>query len=172
MLIMPDFEGPAVQAVKDLTRVMKDRARTELSLPESEIIVRSMRPQDLGFASGTYGQLAITAANTATNLVAANTIADNRYVGIYGIAANEAFSAAGTAELEHVRITRKGSVAREWNIRALQLFENQTGWFSDPVILDQNTTVTIALFGSSTSTVADFELYGVTVEKRGLVVNP
>ena len=166
-LVYPKLEGEALQAAMDLKNTLLARAMAELRLPNSELIVRSIVPADLGFANVNWGGINLATANTNVAWVSANTITDNRFTGIYGWTNNEAVN-----EITQIEINRKGSVARYWGVDSFRLWKHNTGFFTDPIVFDQNTLVTINVQARATSTVAAFAPLGITVEKRGLLVNP
>lgn len=185
MAFYPALEGPALDAYRKMVTNLKARAQKELNLTEDEIVVRQLRPADLyaGDASTPDYNIGLT-TTTWTNIVNAQTIADNRFVGINGFMVRNSGTApvlgagilaitAWTPAVEQVRITRKGSVARYYVVKAIPVFESQIGYTDEPVTIDQNTTVTIeglARLGSSISTT--FDILGAVVEKKGLLINP
>jgi hypothetical protein len=108
------------------------------------------------------------ATGSANNtIINAATIADNRFVGINGFCHNPT-----TKLLTQLTITRRGGVARIWNIEAVQHQESKLFFVDDPIVIDQNTTITVVGYNSSASTNAAYPLQflGAVVEKRGLLI--
>ncbi len=165
-MFYPELVGTAQAAYKKLVDELKAKASAELGVPESELIVRNMRPEDLEIANSEWYFTAVSAA-AWSSLVSSTIIDDNRFVGIYGIHNNEAID-----EACQLRIQRMGSYVRYWNVQPIKSFENKVGFVDDPFIVDQNTSITIDLWARTASTLTDFSFIGVTVEKEGMVINP
>ena len=184
MAFYPTLEGPALDAYRRMVADLKAKAIKELGLREDELVVRQLRPADLG-AAVTVADYPIGLTGAAwTTIVNAQTIADNRFVGINGfmnrncgtvtalgcgILAPATFAPAA----EQIRITRKGSVARYYVVKDIPEFENQVGYTDEPVTVDQNTTITVeGLVTTSSSISSVFDIIGAVVEKKGLLINP
>jgi len=162
------LKGNALLAYRDLVNKLVAKALKETGLPRSEIVVRPMRPDDLGRTNPEWYFDTEPASAAAWNtLISQYTIADNRWIGIYGVYNNE-----GASECEELKITREGKVVRYWPIAQIKYFENKTGFADDPITVDQNTKITVELRLRSTSTLTDFSLLGVVVEKKGLLIYP
>jgi len=168
-----ELVGPALEAYRAMVSELKRKAMTELGLPETEIVVRPLRPDDIGPTNSgatqvyTYGQT----ATTWDTVIDGNTISDNRFVGINGV------WIAGTVASDHspiaqIKIKRKGSVARYWYVEPIWNWENKTGYTDEPVILDQNTTVTVENWGRTAGSIVEWGFIGAVAEKRGLLINP
>ena len=164
----PKFEGVPVRAYDKMVADLQARARKELGLPDSELVTRPLRAEDLGLSTP---QWTFTLTSTVGYVAMINTISilDNRYVGINGICYTNAAPA-----VNQLRITRAGSVSRVWNIQEVQYNENDSVWFDDPVTVGQNETLLIEQYASAATTQSAelIVFYGVTVEKRGIVTNP
>ena len=80
----PKFEGVPVEAYNKMVADLQERARKELGLPDSELVTRPLRPEDLGLSQP---QWTFTLSSTVGYVAMINTIsiADNRFVGINGI---------------------------------------------------------------------------------------
>lgn len=165
-MFYPELVGTAQAAYLKLVNDLKAKASASLGVPEDELIVRNMRPEDLEFANSEWYIENMSAAAWA-DVVSSTIINDNRFVGIYGIHNNEAVT-----EVAQVKIQRMGSYVRYWNVQPIKSFENKVGYVDDPFTVDQNTSITISLWGRSASTLTDFSFIGVTVEKEGMVINP
>ena len=164
----PKFEGVPVVAYNKMVAELQARAKKELGLPDSEIVTRALRPEDLGLSTPRW---TFTLSSTGSYIAMINTISilDNRYVGINGV-----FYTNANPTVDQLRITRAGSVARVWNIQEAQYNENDSIWVDDPVTAGQNETLLIEQFASNATTQSAelIGFYGVTVEKRGIVTNP
>lgn len=164
-MFYPELKGVALDAYRQMVRELKERAMTELSLSEDEIVVRPLRPEDLGFSAPVW-EVAMS-ANAWTNIVSTYQVADNRFIGINGVYNNE-----GAGELVALEINRAGTDARKWNIIPIRSWRNRTGYADDPVTVDQNITVTIKGYATTASTITDWALIGVVVEKKGMTISP
>ena len=164
----PKFEGVPVVAYEKMVTDLKARAMRVLGLPESEIVIRPLRAEDLGL---TTPQWTFTLSSTVgyVAIVDGVSIADNRFIGINGICYTNT-----NPTVNQLRITRAGSVSRVWNIQEAQYNENDSVWVDDPVTVGQNETLTIEQYAAAATTQAAelIVFYGVTVEKRGIVTNP
>lgn len=165
-MFYPELVGTAQAAYLRLVKELKIKASAELGVPENELIVRNMRPEDLEFANSEW-YFTPNSAGAWNTLVSSTIIDDNRFVGIYGIHNNEA-----AAEACQLRIQRMGSYVRYWNVQQIKSFESKVGFVDDPFTVDQNTSITIDLWVRSASTLTDLSFIGVTVEKEGMVINP
>jgi len=171
----PELKGPALDAYRSMVRTLRERAMKELNLRADEIVVRDLRPEDIGASSADF--YVGTKAAGWVALVDNATIADNRFVGINGVVlmdtgGTDAFGFANEPPISQIKITRKGSVTRYWNVKPVWAFEGKVGYTDDPVTIDQNTTVTVEAWARSASSLEGFTLLGAVVEKRGLLINP
>lgn len=166
-----ELEGDALDAYNRMAGELKAKAMSELGLPESEIIVRPLRAEDVGFTTPQWASPAIADATTNAwnNIINTYTIADNRFVGINGV--HRGFGQGTTNAFSQVRITKSGKMARIWNLQAVEDFVGNTVYFDDYVTVDQNNQLTIegyALVGTTDKMV----LLGLVAEKRGQAINP
>jgi len=178
----PTLTGPALDAYRKMVAslVAKAQKETGLSLAAGELVVRELRPEDLGASSADF--YVGTKATDWYALIDSKTIEDNRWVGINGVYMGGA--TAGTMEtavgnesavlpqVSQIKIERMGSVARYWVVEPIQSFENFTGWCDDPITIDQNTTVTISAWARTASSLQKFKLLGAVVEKKGILISP
>ncbi len=164
-MLYPYFKGVPFDAYVALVAKLKKQAMTELGLPESEIVVRALRPEDVGFANPVF--ISTVSADSWTNSVNTYTIADNRYVGISGVVCD-----GDENTIVALRITREGKTARIWNIQGVADFEDKAGYADDPITIEQNTQITIEEYGLATTKTNEICLLGVVVERRGLLINP
>lgn len=170
MTFYDEFKGNALAAYKNGVDKLRAKAGGELGLATDGLIIRQLRPEDLGSAAATpWWSLNQTTVNTWTAFTAATTatIADNRFCLINGVYFN-----GGSGSLHQVKITREQSVTRYWVVSPIRGFQSRTGWADDPWTVDQNTVITIEGICSSVSTLTDFDFVGAVAEKRGLLINP
>lgn len=172
------LDGVALDAYKKMVNSLKDRAMKELNLSEDQIVVRQLRPQDLGVGSNTAHYNAAITANTWSTIVD-TTIGDNKFVGIYGfVIRTGSTNAAGELVptkpvLEQVRITREGSIARYYNVKPINFFQCGIGYTDEPITVSQNTSIKIEGFSATSSTLSgNFDILGVVVEKKGMTIYP
>ena len=62
---------------------------------------------------------------------------------------------------------------RYWNIEPIEDFVNNTGYFDDPIIVNQNSVLTIegyAMTDLASSTYDQMVFLGMVAEKRGIIV--
>ena len=139
---------------------IKRRAMKELGLPESEIVLRSLRPEDIGLSTPEWTD---TAGSNAWADYVDTTVGDQKFILINGVQKTTAF-------MSQVRITREGKVAAIWNIQQAAKLRDKTLFF-EPVLVDQNALIHIEHYGLSAST-EKLILFGAVAEPRGLTINP
>jgi hypothetical protein len=165
------LDGIALKAYEKMVVKLRQKARTELKLNDSEIVVRPLRPLDLQTTTTDwyFTQNACSgSAFEATTTISAATVANNRFIGING-----AFNSLASSSLHAIRVTREGAVAREWTLTEVPNYRHGAFWVDDPVTLDGNTTVTVSINQGIAGTLTDtFGLLGAVAEKRGLLINP
>jgi len=171
----PDLKGPALDAYKKMVQTLFAKAERELGLTRDQLVLRDLRPEDIGASSADF--YVGTKATSFYALIDNQTIADNRFVGINGIvlpntASTDAFGLESEPPISQIKITRKGSVARYWNVKPVWAFESRVGYTDDPVTIDQNTTITVEAWARTASSLSGFTLLGAVVEKRGLLISP
>ena len=168
MTFYTELSGNALLAWKQGSDKIKAKAAGELGLTTDGLIVRQLRPEDLG-STYPWFQLNQTATNTWTAFtgITTDTIADNRFCYVGGFYSGEA-----AGEIHQVRITREQSTARYWVVTPIRGFENACGWADDGWTVDQNTIITIEGICSVASTTTEMGFIGLVAEKRGLLINP
>ena len=158
------LEGVAKQAYDRMCNTLMQTAKTELGLSEKDLILRQLRPEDLGLTGAWTVNL--TAIGWVTYINAAS-VANNRFLGIYGIAVPQTAVQAGT----QVRITAQGQVLRWWGIQDASMTEDNTFYFDDPVeVIKQNTPVTVEVYARAINATERCVLLGAVVEKEGILV--
>ena len=111
MAFYQELKGPALEAYNRMVEVLLAKAEKELKVPRSQLVVRYLRPTDLGGGdiSATdeeyyYGFNGASSAFSTINN-STNTIVDNRFIGINGVFHNEAITDA--LQLKITRELRK-----------------------------------------------------------------
>jgi len=175
MAFYPELKGPALDAYRQMVQNLLSKAEKELGLTRDQLVVRDLRPEDIGASSADF--YVGTKATSWLALVDSQTIGDNRFVGINGIVlkdtgGTDAFGIANEPPISQLKVTRKGSVARYWNVKPVWAFEDKVGYCDDPITVDQNTTITVEAWARSASSLGGFTLIGAVVEKKGLLINP
>jgi len=167
MTFYHDLKGVPLDAYNKCCNEVLRRAQEQLGLPREEIILRDLRSDDLG-VTGKW-KFSVTSTSGWNTLINTVTVADNRFICISGM-----FTEMTTPVIHTVRITRAGSVSRWWNVQRIGLQDNNEMHFDDPIIVDQNQTITIEGYNGLTSTNPAEECgwIGCVAEKRGLVINP
>ncbi len=162
-----DLRGVPLDAYNKCCNELLRRAQQQLGLPREEIILRDLRSDDLG-TTGKWKH-SITTTNAWTTIFDAKTIDDNRFICISGM-----FTEMTAPVIHTIKITRAGSVARWWNVQRVGLQDDKEVHVDDPIIVDQNQTVTIEAWNGYTTTnpAEEFGFLGCVAEKRGLVINP
>ena len=175
----PELKGPALDAYRRMVSALKAKAMKELNLSDKEIVVRDLRPADLGENSSTPDYNVGLTALTWTSIVDSVTVSDNRFIGINGfMVINSSTAGAGSCAVdvptvEQIRITRKGTTAKYYQVKQIGYFDNNIGYCDDPVTVDQNTTITIEGLARNASSIGGkFDILGVVVEKRGILISP
>lgn len=131
----------------------------QLGLPESELTVRSLIPQDLGLTTWSLNLATVGWNNGVINTA----IADNRFLCITGI------SYAGTAA-EQIRIRVGASIVAQFSIQQVPGITTTHHIDIAPVLAQQNLPVSVDVYASVVSVTDAVIFEGVTVEKRGLLL--
>ncbi len=139
---------------------IKRRAMAELGLPESEVIIRPLRPQDIGLSTPEWTD---TTGSGAWADYVNTTVGDQKFLLINGAQKIDDDSDA-------LRITREGKVTAIWNLQACQKLRDKSLYF-EPVLCDQNTLLHIEHYGNDAQT-SKLILFGSIAEPRGLTINP
>ncbi len=155
-----ELKGEALDMYRVGIGEIKRRAMQELGLSESEIIVRSLRPEDIGL---TTSEWTITPTAGSWGDYVDVSVGDQRFLLINGVHKTTAYAS-------QLRITREGKVAAIWNIQACPQLRDKSLYF-EPVFCDQNTLLHIEDYGI-TASAEKLVLFGAVAEPKGLVINP
>ncbi len=134
-------------------------AKQQLGLPESELTVRSLIPQDLGLTTWSLNLAAVGWNSGVINTA----VADNRFICITGV------SYAGTSA-EQVRVRVGASTVANFNIERIAGITTTHHIDITPILAQQNLPVSVDVFASVISATDNVILVGTTVEKRGMVL--
>jgi len=144
-----------------LVQELKRRARRELT--EEEIVIRPLRPEDLGLATPEWTFNIVT---TTWNVMINITIADLTWIGIYGVL----YAMSDTQAVSQLEMKSMGNTERYWQIQGCNFTENSSFFFDDPVLIDQNTNLTINGYGVANEANEKICFLGVVVEKEGILI--
>lgn len=134
-------------------------AQQQLGLPESELTIRSLLPQDLGLNTWSLNLAAVGWNNGVINTA----IADNRFLCITGV------SYAGTSA-EQVRVRVGASTVANFNIERIAGITTTHHIDITPILAQQNLPVVVDVFASAISATDNVILTGTTIEKRGMLL--
>lgn len=133
-------------------------AMQQLGLPESELTVRSLIPQDLGLATWSFNLAVAGTWNTVIN----TSVADNRFLCITGV------DYSGTAA-EQVRVNVGASTVAQFSIEQVPGITTTHHVDISPIFAQQNLPVRVEVYASAISATDNVILEGTTIEKRGMV---
>jgi hypothetical protein len=174
---------------------------TELSLPQSQLVVRDIQPYtdlswDYGSASaGTAENWEhdMTGTTVGYTTMTENTMGDQRYVAIFGVrdiswgqgaTAKDATDVAvfnrPKSGVSLIKFTVGGAIKAIWDMSALAAYTDaQVGFAPSAVLIPQNASYAIAFYQKNIASVATaksvacfIQLIGVTIEPRGKVISP
>ena len=134
-------------------------AKQQLGLPESELTVRSLIPQDLGLQTWSLNLAAVGWNSGVINTA----VADNRFLCITGV------SYAGTAA-EQVRVRVGASTVANFNIERVAGITTTHHIDIAPILAQQNLPVVVDVYASVISATDNVILVGTTVERAGMVI--
>lgn len=155
------LEGTALEARKRMLEAMTSKAKTELRAP---VIRRQLRPEDVGLT----GEWSFATGGTGwVDYIASRTVADNTFLGIYGI---RNLTTSTPQAVTQLRVTRAGSLVRYYDIQGINQLENPEVFFDDPITIDQNVTMKIEAYARASAT-EKLALIGDVVEKVGILID-
>jgi hypothetical protein len=165
-----------------------------LEMPTERLISRSIVPTDLALTNARWTETSGTSANAFTNTsISSNTVADDRYVGIWGVRLFTPMSTvdndASLAALEQMqypisilRIDVGGTRVAQWDLYPLMsiqidlaeshAFRPISGLTLTPVLIGPNKSVTISEYVTVSTALYTLGLEGVVVEPEGLILRP
>ncbi len=140
---------------------LKEMAMKQLNLSESELVVRSLRPEDVGLSASAFS-FPITKVNAWNNIISTN-VADNRFIAIVGL------TYTGNV-ITQVRVVAAGATKEIWNVQAIPAMETPRFVDLTPTAIQQNQRLDIDVYATGTSAGESLVIEGIVVERKGLVV--
>jgi len=176
MAFYKELRGLPLDATNKCCNDIMARAQQQLGLPREEIILRPLRPEDIGWNPlGVTPKFKVDIKTTLgwNNIVTTYTIEDNRFVCITGVFTEE----STPVRVHQIKINRAGSDARIWNVQRVAMQDDSEMHVDDPISIDQNTVLNITGYNGLLTTTAantweEFGLIGCVAEKRGMLINP
>lgn len=133
-------------------------AMQQTGVPESELTVRSLLPNDVGLNTWSFNL-----AGVGWNTVVSTNVADNRFLCISGV------SYSGTAA-EQIRVRVGASTVAQFSIEQVPGITTTHHIDINPILAQQNLPIEIDVYASAISATDNVILEGITVEKRGMVL--
>lgn len=158
---VPTYTGELSVGAMEARNILLSLASKQLGLPPGELVMRGLRPEDLGLT--TSWSFTSTAANTWENWITA-TVADNTFISIDGV------SYGGTS-FSQLRIQAGARYSAFFDLNFISGLISQLWYSMSPVIAEQNQPVIVDVISNAVAT-EFISLIGTVVEKRGLVINP
>ena len=158
---IPTYTGELSTGAVDARSTLLAMASQQLGLPTSELVVRGLRPEDLGLT--TSWSFTSTVANTWETWINTN-VADNRFIAIEGV------SYGGTS-FNQIQIQPAASTGAYWNLSFVAGLVSQLWYSAVPVIVQQNQPIVVQVISNAVAT-ESINLIGTVCERRGLLINP
>ena len=133
------------------------RASQQLGIPQSELVVRGLRPQDLGLVTWD-----ITSVGAGWTSVANTAVADNTFISFDGCS-------YGGTNFTQMRIQAGARYMEYWPLTFITGLESQLWYDDSPSIAQQNQSVIIDVYAKAGAT-ETINLMGTVVERRGMVI--
>jgi len=167
---MPKLGTLGVAELADLKAIeasveemLLDIASRELGVSRDNLVVRDADPaEDFGLSTSEW-EASLTTANAYNDWIN-TTISDNRFVAIYGIN-------RGTDNFTLVKFVSGAKTLDIWNTESAYGLENPIKVVRSPIILRQNTPITISVYATSTGTARPI-FFAKTCEVKGRIVEP
>lgn len=170
IFLLPDEVRRARElAIQETVRVAEEGLRG------ADVTVRDMLPSDLGETNEIWADQTGTTANAWENThIASQSIANERFVGVYGLV-----NTSQDSRVVALRFTIGSALRAQWSLFPLdtddQRIETRTGIALSPWVVKQNQQLTIEQYISGTPVrigSTHIAYLGVTVEKVGRVLSP
>lgn len=155
-----EVPGVAIRKPTTTREQLIQIASKQLHLPESELTVRGLTPEDLNYSTPSWS----TNLTPGWNTVASGAVADSRFIAITGL-----YYYSATPIATQVKITAGGATRELWSVQHVPSLETPSYTDPSPTMITQNQSINIQIYSTGTGTeTISFE--GIVVEKRGLVV--
>ena len=166
--------GQAGAIRNELIKKMVAEAVARLKMSEDRLIVRDIRAKDdltvysKGADAGIEDWCGVTDATANVyETMATGTMADQRWVGFYGVKCDEdAFACTA------IKFNVGGSDRVIWQLQGLNEDDGFVGYCPSGVVIPPDAPYTIERFIRSKSSSVKLVLKGIVVEPRGKVVSP
>lgn len=162
--------GTTVAKIEDIAEVERkveeallDISSRELGMDKEDLVVRDADPAtDFGLPTSEWG---MSAAATGYNTYIDTTIADNKFVGIYGVGrtANDEFTL--------VKFESGAKTLDIWDASVTDVTQTQVKAARSPIIYRQNMPCKISVYATAATNIKPILLAKV-VEPRGKTVSP
>ena len=137
------------------------------------LIVRGMLPSDIGETNEQWADQTATTTNAYENtIIATQSVADQRFLGIYGLVYY------GQQVVRAIRWTVKSRLMAHWDLSAIisddTRLDARTAYALSPFTIPQNISVTIAQYVNLPAAViysTEIAYLGITVEKAGRTID-
>ena len=139
------------------TQTLLQMASQQLGLPQSELVVRGLIPQDLGLIT-----FSITAAGAGWTSVCNTATPDNTFISLEGC------SYGGTV-FSQLRIQAGSRYVEYWPLTFISGLQNQLWYDDSPSVAQQNQPIIIDAYASGAGT-ENINIMGTVVEKRGITI--
>lgn len=145
------------------------QACRELKMVPAQLVVRDIRPTDIGF---TYQDFRVTTGTTvnayeSTGSGVSGTSADQTYIGIFGVKDD-----GDNHSVSAVKFNVGGGDRAIWMLEQLNKFDDYVGFSPSAIVIPQTTPYIIYKWVRSISSTNNICFKGVIVEPRGKVVSP
>lgn len=172
ILLIPQAElatGQAAAIRNGAVEAVKIEASKVLNLPLEKLVVRDIQPSvDVGYTYSTWDEKTGT-ATAAYETMTTGTMADQRFVGIYGVKDD-----SEDVNVTQLRIKVGNSIKAIWHLENLYSVNDgpRIGFAPSVVMIPQNMPYTIERFVYVASASAQIKLKGFVVEPYGKVLSP
>lgn len=139
-----------------------------------KITVRDLRPTDVGLTNDVWQETTGATANTWENSAVAGgttyTIADDRFIVIWGLTYN--LKDGDTPAVAAVRLEIGGSKVAIWHLDKLLQCQNKTAITLSPIIICQSIEIKIEHYVKVASAGVEIIYDGACAEKEGKLLRP
>lgn len=162
-------DGQAAYIRNECIKIALGIVSKELKMDPGKLVVRDIQPGvDLGYPIDSWDEITGATAN-AYETMASGTIADMRFVALYGIKDD-----SSEVNVSKVKVNVGGSDKTVWQLEALYGVNGdaRVGLAPTPVLLPQNKPYTISRYVLNTYGPAHIVLKGFVIEPRGRTISP
>ena len=167
MLIPRDELAPGGAATirTQVVEAILNQAANELRIPKERLVARDIDPDtDLDYGSSQWRELT-SATVGAYETMSTGTMADQRYVALYGVKDSSPVRCVSL-----LRLDIGGAYRAIWNLQNLD--DDGIGFSPSAVVIPPNAPFTISRYVIVGNVAAEILLKGVVIEPRGKTVSP